>query len=304
MDTVCPHAPAFDIAETAGHYAQVSGLLAGFAFVAIVFLLGVVAPTGTSGQVEDADRRDGEVSPVRSSGVVLVFLVAFFALVVCTVTYSVLAGDAAADGRAASHQVTNGLSLALATVLLFHGISLLMIHGGRVDPTAAAVAQVLAGIVVPVIALFYLYTGVLDIEHLRVAAQRVVEPGFCGELGPATTAGPALVVLLAVVLVVARLVRARMRVSGLWVADHRSAVPVGVLAAASVLAIGSGWISTVDPGFLPARWVVITFLCLACLLLATIGTLILWETRAHEDPASPITEPPAVVDSVKDGPDD
>jgi uncharacterized membrane protein len=208
--------------------------------------------------------------------------------------------------RSAERQ-TNGLSLALATVLLFHGISLLMIHGGRVDPVAAASAQVLAGIVVPVIALFYLYTGVLDIEHLRVAAHRAVEPGFCGDLGPATVVGPALVVLLAAVLVVARLVRGRMRTSSLWVAYHRSAVPVGVLAAASVLAIGSGWISTLDPGFLPARRVVITFLCLACLLLATIGTLILWEMPTHEDTASTDgtgTKPPATAGGVKDGSDE
>lgn len=265
----CPHDPAFNIAVTAGHYAQVSGLLAGFAFVAIVFLLG----TAASGAGSQDRSRPEAVDGGRSSGAVLVFVAAFFALVICAVAYAILAGDAVQGGRAATQQATIGLSLSFAAVLLFHGISLLMAQAGQVEPATVLVSRVLAGIATPVIAMFYLFTGGLDMETARVAARREAEADFCGDLGPVAVVGPLLVLLLLAVLVVAALVPAGRRT---WALRYRDVVPAGVLAATTVLAIGAGWLSTLDPDYLPSRGVVMGLLGVAWALLGVLGTMILW----------------------------
>ncbi|MEV4617412.1 hypothetical protein AB0J74_01690 [Asanoa sp. NPDC049573] len=71
--------PLFDIAETSGFYAQMSAVLAGFAFTAIVVL---------------------QTHPrTRGGPILLGFLTAFVALLLAALTYSVLAGETITNAR-------------------------------------------------------------------------------------------------------------------------------------------------------------------------------------------------------------
>lgn len=101
--------PVFNIAATSGYYAQMTGLLAGFAFTAMVILL---SPT----QVDERGDRGG----VRAGGLVLALLATFASLIIATLTYSVLAGETApeARARAATEELVDGVPFGLAVIML------------------------------------------------------------------------------------------------------------------------------------------------------------------------------------------
>jgi hypothetical protein len=137
---ICP-GPAFNVPGTSGFYAQMTGLLAGFAFAAMVVLL---TPTqNVERKIVEYASRDalretragaaGATARANDNGVFLALLAAFFALVIATLTYSVLAGETLpqARGRAATEELIDGVPFGLAVMMLFHGLTLRVIHASR-----------------------------------------------------------------------------------------------------------------------------------------------------------------------------
>ena len=125
MDTFPLTALAFDVSSSAGWCSAVGGLLAGFAFVAALLPLD----------------HEGDAQEEQQTGhAVVVFVCAFFSLLILSVTYAVLAGrtgGGAADAIAAHEQMLNGAAFG-PSVLLFFGLRALLGAYGRnrrvVDP--------------------------------------------------------------------------------------------------------------------------------------------------------------------------
>jgi hypothetical protein len=232
-------------------------LLAGFAFSAIIVLL--------------RPRR----ADIRPDGVIPTLLVAFMALLISTLTYSVLAGEQNAHGRAAAEEVLDGLPFALAIMMLLHGVSQLIASSPGIELVAVRTSRALTGIITPTLAMFYLTSGAADTEHARIAARRVTDSSYCGDLDPVSTVGLVLVALLGVLLACAWVFRPPRRWLT-WSYAQRSRVPVSVLWVSVGSALLVGLVSLQEPGFLLAEWVLLVFLAAAWLLFAVLGLLILW----------------------------
>jgi hypothetical protein len=229
----CPWAT--NVVAISGFYSQMTGVLAGFAFTAMVVLL---TPT----QVDE--RR---VSGRNESKEVLAALfAAFIALVVATLNYAVLAGESMADApaRAYTAELVDGILFGLAAIMLFQGISLLL-YAGRMDRLLIMMGRVVTVVVGPTLTYYYLVNGASDTETFR--ATRAA--GVCVQKGPPGL-GLALAVILAVVLLasmVRRLQPARVRA---WAKRTYTVVPVAVLAMTFVVAVIGGTIGVRDPNFL------------------------------------------------------
>jgi hypothetical protein len=267
LATGCPADPAFNIAATSGFYAQMAGLLAGFAFTAIIFLLS--SPTLASSSKRQPEK----------SGVVLTLFAAMVALVISTLTYSVLAGEQEARGRAAVQELTDGLPFALAIMMLFHGVTRLMSGDGWVDDIAIRTGQAITGVITPVLAMFYLVSATLDNEHARIATLRESNPAFCGDVGLVNYTGFGLVLLLLTILVITWIRTPSLR-SREWAHRWRAAVPLCVLAVSVASAVLAGVVSMQKPAFGLPSWAVVVFLSLSWLIFAVLALLVLWDRAA------------------------
>jgi hypothetical protein len=258
----CP-GPAFNVPGTSGFYAQMTGLLAGFAFAAMVVLL---TPTqnvereiveGASGDKSENDLADKSRSAIRANdnGLFLALLAAFFVLIISTLTYSVLAGETLpqARGRAATEELVDGLPFTLAVIMLFHGVSLLL-DNGNVSKTAVWLSRIVAVGVAPVLAILYLTTGATDMESARLAQQ--ASKAICSGASAPPALGIALTLILVAVLTVSMTVGRRIAGVRARIQKMQSAPPVMVVTIGVVAAALSSDISTrsddflMSPGFL------------------------------------------------------
>lgn len=105
----------FDISIVAGNYAQLAGVLAGFAFVVINLVL------------DRSYRRRGDGKSLRAretlTGVAL--MNAFLGLFLAAVQYSLLAGEngcALTGGRAASAELLGGVSFVASVYMLLYAV--------------------------------------------------------------------------------------------------------------------------------------------------------------------------------------
>jgi hypothetical protein len=154
----------FEIAETAGFYSQLAGVLSGFAFAALLFLV-----TG-SGQwvTRDADLK------LTLRLVVAVFV----SLVLTSLSYAMLAGDTANGGRAASIQlvVASGfISAGIALLLLVYRV-LDDLEAARVVPSGVgsstlASLRFLMAHALPVILVVTLLGGIGDYADIHFACR-------------------------------------------------------------------------------------------------------------------------------------
>ena len=150
----------------------------------------LLSPTQV-GQRSGGDTRRGD------RAVFLVLFATFMTLVIATLTYSVLAGETVARGRAATEELVDGLPFGLAVILLLHGLTLLM-QSGNVDRVAIWSGRTLAAVVSPVLTLYYLAEGATDTESARKPASS----GACPSAG-LPTLGVVLTVVLCIVLILA-----------------------------------------------------------------------------------------------------
>jgi hypothetical protein len=182
----------FDIAASAGWYSAVAGLLAGFAFVSILFPL-------------DYER---EADDDATADAVVVFACAFFSLLIVAIAYAVLAGrsgGSSAAGVAAHEQLLYGWAFGLSALLLLLGLHAILRASTKRTLFAPARRVVIGTIAVigPLVVLGLQFSNVLDVERYR---SRVEPAANCGTWGlpvgvwislGIVLAGSALVVALA-----------------------------------------------------------------------------------------------------------
>ncbi|MBN1250233.1 MAG: hypothetical protein JXC32_21395, partial [Anaerolineae bacterium] len=156
-EMTCPS--LVDLGVIAGNYGQMTGVLAGFAFTALVLLLA----TTPSEQHLPAVR--------RGEGVPLSLFVAFIALVIATLLYSVLAGEPEeARPRAATVELIDGVVFGLAVLMLLQGVSMLM-YGARIEKPAMIVSCTLTVVIIPALAMYFISQGVSDMVAARGALE-------------------------------------------------------------------------------------------------------------------------------------
>ena len=154
--------PYFNIAETAGFYSQLAGVLAGFAFAAIMVLL--------TARMTPPSESPEEVQPF--SGATRLLVVSFVGLILASLNYAILAGDVPGSHRSASLELVGGvgfgaagLSLIYAIVLTVDGVNIAA-HGVHHDLKSVGdfFRATLATVLTPLIfALIYL--GVQDFTY-------------------------------------------------------------------------------------------------------------------------------------------
>lgn len=260
----CP--ALIDIAEISGNYSQMSGVLAGFAFTAMVYLL-------TPGQGASSG------APTRRGGKELLALfAAFFALIITTLIYSVLAGEnvAAARPRAATSQLVNGVVFGLAGIMLLQGVTLLM-RRSAVEPVVVLTARVVTVVVLPVLAYNYVVNGVTDVNSAR--AER---SGTC--IGLLPNLGIYLTLVLAVVLAASLTPPFRRVPWRKYSQRFQVAAPLTVLVVSVVAAIVFGFVTTRSPGFIPSPIAVNGYLIGYFLLLMLLGLILSYGDVGQEDP--------------------
>lgn len=254
-----------NIADTSSAYVQMTGLLAGFAFTALVMLL---TPT----QVEHRQPRDQP----QAGQLFMALFAAFVAFLFSSLAYSVLAGESVADapGRASTEELVDGLPFGLAFVMLFHGLALLL-KAGNAYLTAVRTVHVVAVLVLPVMAMLYLSSAVPDLESARAK-------GGCTD--PATYNLSLLLTLLTLAVLVATLVaRRKWRPFREWTMRNQSAAPIIVLV---ICVLATGWagdLATRGPGFLISQTWLVVYLEVTWLLLTGVGVILI---ASWPDPAA------------------
>lgn len=162
----------FDIAAAAGWYSAIAGLLAGFAFVAVLLPL-------------DHDSTDGDDS--QTGHAVVAFVGAFFSLLTLSVAYAVLSGRTGTGPEAAvaaHEQMLTGAAFGLSTLLLLLGLrGVLRSYGANRRVFAAAQQVIVAATAVlgPLLVVGLQFSNAMDLERYRV--QSLAGDQGCGPGG-------------------------------------------------------------------------------------------------------------------------
>ncbi|MGW4756232.1 hypothetical protein [Streptomyces chartreusis] len=113
---------SFDIGATSNLYSQLTGVLAGFSFTAVIIAV------SRSLELRRADAGPSQTDTVKASldKAMPVMICSFLGLVITSLTYSAIAGDAKNIGRATIEELVGGLAFAVAGTLMFYSIVLLL----------------------------------------------------------------------------------------------------------------------------------------------------------------------------------
>jgi hypothetical protein len=238
----------FDLSVTAGLYSQVAGILAGFAFTAI--LLPLAIPRGND-----------DVTDVGHA--ITAFACAFFGLILAAIEYAVMAGEPggqALRGRASVEELMIGAGFALSALLLLYGLYQLLIgHTAQHQELrqAGRVLILVVGIVGPIIVLGLLWTGTQDVASFR----HFLEPDDVGWTEWSTHA----IALVSVLLLCVVAVLYVCRVTSAAAKTKRDWIPLGVLVLAVVsTTILSLFTAVVDADYLLPLWVENLIFGVAC----------------------------------------
>lgn len=164
---------SFDIASSAGWYSSIAGVLAGFALLAILLPLDHVD--------DDSDTR-------ATSHAVVVFVAAFFSLLLLAFAYAILAGRTSGGAVlviAAVEQMALGGVFGLSTILLLVGLqAVLRSYGANrvVFAPAQSLLRIMIGVLGPIVVLTLQFSNSLDVSYARLQIGGV-DPGACGVLG-------------------------------------------------------------------------------------------------------------------------
>jgi len=157
----CYNLPTFKITATAALYSELAGVLAGFAFTALMLLATTQARQGEDGGGEFSDA-------------MRILVAAFLSLLLVSVNYAVLAGDPGTDGRTASEEPIVGIGFATAGILVIYAVAstlraanqLLKAPSQASIDVEASTRHVLAVAFAPTLVLF-IYIAVQDYEDFR-----------------------------------------------------------------------------------------------------------------------------------------
>lgn len=153
----CPGAALLDIAGAASAYAAFAGVLAGFAFAALIFLLTTRQAPGVTAEVpvdEPASRENHLVTALFCS---------FLALVISTFLYAVLSGakqDERAAAQNASTEVVAGVAFGIAVYGLLYAVVHLITNVNL--PRTGREARVLISLVAPPLIMTLIGQAALD----------------------------------------------------------------------------------------------------------------------------------------------
>ncbi len=159
----------FDISIVARNYAQLAGVLAGFAFVVI----NLVLDRGYRRRADGKQRAAHEVEHETLTGVAL--MNAFLGLFLAAIQYSLLAGEngcSLTGGRAASAELLGGISFVASVYMLLYAVVQF------VSGTAGTLAKhcgFIVAVLVPPIAVFFIEGTVSDLA-LALADPKTHEP--------------------------------------------------------------------------------------------------------------------------------
>lgn len=154
----CPQ-NCYDFTRTASTSSAFAGVLAGFAFVAIVFLLERASP----GRSHSVGFRQGEDAQNRDGQVIGALVVAFAGLLIATFLYGGVTGEVRVDHRAALVTYLAGVVLAVSVVQLFVAIVwLARDHLGG----SGAVFEWIGAVIAPSIA--YMFVGTTAVDGIAV----------------------------------------------------------------------------------------------------------------------------------------
>jgi hypothetical protein len=247
----------FDIASSAGWYSSIAGVLAGFALLAILLPL---------------DHIDDDTDEAMTSDAVVVFVSAFFSLLILSFAYAVLAGrtgSGAELGVAAYEQLTLGGAFGLSTILLLLGLSAVLRSYGAnrfVFAPAHRIIRVMVGILGPALVLAMQFSSALDVERVRLDTAIDVAP-VCDALGFPAGVWVNLVIVVASIAGVFLLAAFRHRVP-----LRRSATTGAARVVLGLTVFLTAWSSVVVP-LLPASVVISPVLEHGALLISSVGAL-------------------------------
>lgn len=152
---------AFDMATAAGWYSSIAGVLAGFALLAILLPL---------------DHVDDDSDEHTTSNAVVVFVSAFFSLLILSFAYAVLSGRGGEGDElaiAVFEQLLLGGVFGLSTLLLLLGIhAVLRSYGSNrlVFAPARQLIRVMTAILGPLLVLALQFSSALDLARYRLGA--------------------------------------------------------------------------------------------------------------------------------------
>lgn len=122
MTTIFVAQTSANLPALASLYSQLAGVLAGFAFAALITLMAAQLATNASG------------STLKSSAPLLA---AFLALAIASLNYALLAGEGAESTRLATLQASSGAGFGVAGMMLLYSI-LAFVRGLEVDASNSA----------------------------------------------------------------------------------------------------------------------------------------------------------------------
>lgn len=167
---VCATVSTFEITTIAASLSQLAGLLAGFAFSGLVFLV--------STRIKVPDPQDAFAPAVWT------LITAFLGLVLSSLGYAALTGEPSeAHTRSADTEPVVGVGFAVAGALVIYAIVLTLDAAERLVQTSSkahrqvssSTRHILAAFVSPLL-VFYIYLAIQDYEAARYGACHRVEP--------------------------------------------------------------------------------------------------------------------------------
>lgn len=157
---ICVNVLTFDIAQTAGLYSQLAGVLSGFAFAALVVIL--------------TSRLTAEQALLHNDETTRTMVSCFVGLILVSLAYAVLAGETTNSGRAASVELLAAPGFIAAGMLLLLAILALLRTVERLSPDTTNggsdsihLVRLLLAHVAPAILAASLYGGVDDYSDAR-----------------------------------------------------------------------------------------------------------------------------------------
>lgn len=169
ISAACELWTGFDISIVARNYAQLAGLLAGFAFVVINLVLDRAYRRRSDGHAPDPR----EIEHETLTGVAL--MNAFLGLFLTAVQYSLLAGEqgcALGSGRAASAELLGGISFVASLYILLYAI-VQFVSGSA--GTLIRHCVFIVAVLVPPIAVFFVEATLTDLA-LSLGDQQTHRP--------------------------------------------------------------------------------------------------------------------------------
>ncbi|MEU8658092.1 hypothetical protein [Actinoplanes philippinensis] len=271
----------FDLAVIAENYGQMTGVLAGFSFTALVLLM---TPT----QAAERAARSGD-----DGRATLALFSSFIALILATLIYSVLAGDTDEEARprAATLEVIDGLVFGLAVISLLQGLYLIM-RGANIDASTVKIARFMAVVVFPSMGIYFVAQGASDTVALRAAAEGGACVPHVPVLGVLLTVAAASILSLSLGTRAQRAMAARGTRSG-------TIAPILVIGASVAGAMAAGEVSTYSPGFLMSPTAQNLYLTAVAVLVIAVGLMfsaagaanVRKETRPDEETNGRISRP-------------